>query len=351
MARRIRGQLLDGLLQVLDEPVLGMDRGGVVRFASARFELLYPGLDLGLKVWEALPSDPLTRWISDCLDSTDPESHEQVMAHHPEHLWLARLDPVTGESGRYSGWLLRLKDIEPVERLSSRFEVLLGDVRRGLRDPLIALKSGLELLLEGDLGDQDLVIAILQQLNEETNSLARLLLSLDPPEQEDTNLAASATVSIEAVTAKVMGTFEPLARGKNLALKAPFDGDVPDLESVFESELERCLVNLVDNAVKYTALHGYGEVKITARVAHEGEPGVLISIDDSGPGIPKEEREAVFGQFYRLREGPTTRLGGTGLGLWRVNELMSKRRGKAWFEDSPLGGAGARLWFPLRGPA
>lgn len=121
------------------------------------------------------------------------------------------------------------------------------------------------------------------------------------------------------------------------------------LQTLGQGELERCLVNLVDNAVKYTALNGYGEVKMSACAHHEaGKAGVLISVDDSGPGIPSEHRERVFEQFYRLSDGPTAQLGGTGLGLWRVREVADKRGGHAYIETAPQGGAGLRLFFPYR---
>lgn len=347
MARRIRGQLVDGLLDMLEEPILGMDRGGAVRFFSAGFGHFYPDLKDGELLWDCLESDPLVRWISDCLDSTAPEVREQIMTHRPEVLWLARLDPVMGKAGRCSGWILRLKDIQPVERLSERLETLLGEVRQGLSAPLAGMKSKLEVLLEGGHKEPELTVELLRQINEDSNQLARLLFSLETPEQQrPPELPSDVSTTVEAVIRGVHQTFEPLARAKNLALKVQVDSGLGALESVSEEELERCLVNLVDNAIKYTALNGYGEVQISCRASREDSPGVQVSVDDSGPGIPADKREAVFEQFFRLTDGPTAQLGGTGLGLWRVHELAQERGGRAWAEDSPKGGAGLRLWFP-----
>lgn len=347
MARRIRGQLVDGLLDLLEEPILGLDRSGAVRFFSAGFGHFYPALKDGELLWDCLESDPLVRWVSDCLDSTTPDVREQIMTHQPEVLWLARLDPVMGKAGRCSGWILRLKDIQPVERLSERLESLLGEVRQGLSAPLAGMKSKLEVLLEGGHKEPELTVELLRQINEDSNQLARLLFSLETPDQQRApELPGDVSTTVEAVIRKVHETFEPLARAKNLALKLNLDSQLAALESVSEDELERCLVNLVDNAIKYTALNGYGEVLISGVPRREDSPGVLLSVDDSGPGIPADKREQVFEQFYRLTEGPTTQLGGTGLGLWRVMELAAERGGKAWAEDSPKGGAGLRLWFP-----
>lgn len=349
MARRIRGQLVDGLLDMLEEPILGMDRGGAIRFFSGGFVHYYPDLKEGELLWDCLESDPLVRWVSDCLDSTTPEVREQIMTHRPEVLWLARLDPVLAGAGRCSGWILRLKDIQPVERLSERLDSLLSEVRQGLSQPLAGMKSRLEVLLEGGHEEPELRVELLRQINDDSNQLARLLFSLETPDQQRApELPSDVSTTVEGVASRVHQTFEPLARAKNLALKLKVEGALEVLESVSEDELERCLVNMVDNAIKYTALNGYGEVQLSCTPQHDGGPGVLLSVDDSGPGIPNEHREAVFEQFYRIPDGPTAQLGGTGLGLWRVSELAGERGGKCWVEDSAKGGAGLRLWFPYQ---
>lgn len=346
MAKRIQGQLLDGLLNVLEEPAMGLDRAGTVRFFTSKFAEFYPKLCEGEVLWNCLDSDPLVRWVSDCLDSTEPEVREQIMTHRDSELWLARLDPVVVDSGRCAGWIVRLKDIQPVERLSERLDRLLVDVRQGLSEPLASMKTRLELLLEGGHKDPELTVELLRQLNDDSNRLARLLFSLEggEPEAVAVELSMEGSSSATAVASKVHQTFEPLARAKNLALKLDIDSGACSTNSVSEAEMERCLVNLVDNAVKYTALNGYGEVLIKASPGTDG--GILFSVDDSGPGIPEAHFENVFDQFFRLTEGPTAQLGGTGLGLWRVRQTTELREGRVWVEGSSKGGAGLRLWFP-----
>ena len=345
MARRIRGQLLDGLLETTPQPTVGLDRSGAVRFASDSFMALYPGLKDGKVLWQCLDSDDLVRWVSDCLDSTDPALREQIMTHFAEALYMARLQPVSGEAGRCSGWILTLQDIAPVEPMSQKFDSLLHEVRAGLSRPLAGIKSRLELLLEGAYKDEALTVELLHQLNEDSNQLARLLFALENPgTQETADLPDDTATSLKVLAGNVQKTFDPLARSKNLALKVNPGHTAPELKSVSEEEFNLCLTNLVDNAIKYTALNGYGEVVISWETDMNG---VTVKVDDSGPGIPAAARDVVFEQFYRLSEGPTAKLGGTGLGLWRVREIAEKRGGKVWVEDSPKGGAGLRLRFPL----
>lgn len=346
MAKRISGQLFDGLLETMPQPVIGLDRGGAVRFFSKTFEELYPRLEEGKTLWDCLEPDPYVRWVSDCLDSTDPAFREQIMGHFPDQLYMARLQPIFGDAGRCVGFILSLEEVAEAAPISQRFDSLLQEVRNGLSGPLAGIKMRLEILLEGAYKEADITVELLQQLNEDSNQLARLLFALEQPGEPDAEapqLPDDTSTALQEIASAVHQTFDPLARSKNLALKLDVGRAIPAVHSVSEEEIKLCLTNMVDNAIKYTALNGYGEVMI----ALEAQPdGVLLKVDDSGPGVPAASREAVFEQFYRLREGPTARLGGTGLGLWRVREVAKKRHGKAWIEDSPKGGAGLRLWFP-----
>lgn len=328
----------------MSQPTIGLDRGGAVRFFSDSFKELYPNLTVGKALWDSLQPDPYVRWVSDCLDSTDPAVREQIMGHFPDTLWMARLEPVFGEAGRCVGFILTLNDVAPAEPLTERLDTLLNQVRIGLSQPLAGIKTKLELLLEGAYKEPELTVELLQQLNEESNKLARLLFSLEQPEDpQQQQLPEDTSTQLKQLATQVHQIFEPLARSKNLAFKLELGTGSPELHTVGEDELKLCLTNLVDNAIKYTALNGYGHVEMSVKTDHEG---VTFMVDDSGPGIPPSAREVVFEQFYRLTEGPTTCLGGTGLGLWRVREIVNKRGGKVWVEDSPKGGAGLRLWFP-----
>jgi two-component system osmolarity sensor histidine kinase EnvZ len=102
--------------------------------------------------------------------------------------------------------------------------------------------------------------------------------------------------------------------------------------------LRRCLANLIGNAAKHAA-----NVEVTSR--HVG--GLMtIDVDDDGPGIPEEEREAVFRPFYRLDHGRNVDCGGTGLGLAIARDIARSHGGEITLEDSPLGGLRARLTIP-----
>ena len=124
-----------------------------------------------------------------------------------------------------------------------------------------------------------------------------------------------------------------------------FDADVAcdlSMEGADAARLRQVFVNLFENACKY----GAGAVRVTAS---SGGPGALIVVDDAGPGVPQESREAVFDRFHRLHEGQES---GTGIGLYLVKALVEAHGGDVTIDDSPsLGGARFTVSLPACSPA
>ena len=127
-----------------------------------------------------------------------------------------------------------------------------------------------------------------------------------------------------------------------VAPKLPLHLRVPDDSYVFvqPSSLRRCVQNLIENALRY------GRTQVSVSV-WQNENTVSLVVDDDGPGIPQEFRQAVFKPFFRMDSGRNLQTGGTGLGLAIVDQLMTKMGGKAQLEASPQGGVRAVLLFPI----
>ena len=106
--------------------------------------------------------------------------------------------------------------------------------------------------------------------------------------------------------------------------------------------LRRALTNLLENAAKY----GRAGQQIDVGVSLEGDRA-LIRVDDCGPGIPRRDRARVWHAFTRLERDVDRAIAGSGIGLAIVHDIMRRHRGRAWVEDSPLGGARFVLEFPI----
>ncbi len=144
---------------------------------------------------------------------------------------------------------------------------------------------------------------------------------------------------------RAVAHFEAIARDHKieLSLDAP-----PELWVEFDTDkIERVLLNLLSNAFKVTPPCGW----IRCAVSETDGDRFLLEVSDSGPGIPRAERERVFERFAQLDETSTRRLGGTGLGLAIVREFVEAHRGSATVDEGPEGGARFRVYVPRRAPA
>jgi len=220
-------------------------------------------------------------------------------------------------------------------RLASAFDAqraFVGDAAHELRSPLTALK--LQLALARDAATPEQRQAALDRLRSGIDRATRLveqLLALARAEPDAST--ALGPVDLDGVARRAIADAAPLAaqHGATVALQAaaplPVAGD--------EAALRSLLRNLLDNAV----LHGGPTPRIEVAIERTAD-GVRLRVDDSGPGIPPDERERVFARFHR-REGSAE--GGSGLGLAIVRAVAARHGASVSLADAPLGGLRVEL--------
>jgi two-component system phosphate regulon sensor histidine kinase PhoR len=150
-------------------------------------------------------------------------------------------------------------------------------------------------------------------------------------------------VKLAAVAQQALGTIEAAAAKKELKLDLAID---EQLQARADPDaLQQVLVNLIDNAVKYTPEDG--RVRITANECASGERGgcVRLEVADDGPGVPPKYRERLFERFYRADKGRSRQMGGTGLGLSIVKNLVDSMDGRVGY--SPAEPHGSVFWVEL----
>lgn len=213
-----------------------------------------------------------------------------------------------------------------IETFIAQRTAMLSGVSHDLRTPLTRMK--LQLALMRDAEDRDAIatdIADMEQMIEGYLSFAR-------GEEDDTTV----TIDAEALVNDALAACEWPGRPVRLRIEKPdnapvwFTGRAP--------ALKRCLINLVTNAQK----HGE-KVEVTLRLSG-GQ--ILIIVDDDGPGIASDQREAVFQPFVRLDTSRNTETGGTGLGLTISQDIAQSHGGRVGLHSSPLGGLRAILSLP-----
>lgn len=350
MARRVRGQLLDALLESLPEACLGVDRSGRVRFVNQRALDLLGGSEAALWIdqacWDVLPVSDFLKVLSQAVKSSLESPLEQVVVVPPQSLCLAQLSPVHNEENRLQGWVAYLRDMTPVQQIEKGLDDFFRDVHQQLRTPLTAIKGYVETLLEGAYQSPEVTRRFLQVINEETNRLTRIVLSLEEAANPAGAPAPPEALDLVPTLRRAALMFEGVAREKNLALVCDLPERLPPVE-VREDEIHKVVVNLLDNAIKCTGLKGHGQVTLRAEARRTG---LEIQVVDTGVGIDDSELERIFERFYRVQQGPAAELGGTGLGLAVSRQVMEEHGGHLEARSQVAVGSTftARIPFPTR---
>jgi len=328
LARRVRGQLLDALLESLPDACLGVDRSGRVRFVNHKaLKLLAPSPQaewVDQTIWDVLPTSDFLKLLGQTVKSSVDTAVEQVVLIPPQFLCLCQLSPVHNEENRLQGWVAYLRDMTPVQTIEKGLDDLLRDVNRQLRTPLTAIKGYVETLLEGAYQSPEVTRRFLQVINEETNRVTRLVLSLEEAANPNAKPAEPIQVDLVPLLRRAATMFEGVAREKNLALVCELPERLPPVD-IREDEIHKVIVNLLDNAIKCTGLRGFGQVKVEAEARRTG---LEIHVSDTGVGIAAHELTKIFERFYRVQEGPAAELGGTGLGLAVSRQIVEEHHGQ-----------------------
>ena len=220
-----------------------------------------------------------------------------------------------------------------LERLSAAFEIqrqFTANAAHELRTPLALMQVQLDLYHSnshpGNDADTVQMIKMVTEQNDRLNKMVKTLLDMS----ELQTVGRDDEIVLDALVDEVLEDLEPLAEGKNIRLI----GKCKDITMVGSDILiYRLVYNLVENAIKYN--HSGGQVTVTA---DRKEKHVYLSVEDTGTGIPEELKERVFEPFFRVDKSRSRELGGVGLGLALVREIVRVHDGSITVKSNPSGG-------------
>ncbi|MFP4343934.1 MAG: sensor histidine kinase [Anaerolineales bacterium] len=217
-----------------------------------------------------------------------------------------------------------------------------ANVSHELRTPLTSVKGMVETLRDGAVDDPEVRDRFLETVESETDRLIRLvndLLTLSRADSEALNLRRD-VVDPGALLRAAVEALRSRARDLGLTLEVEIAPDLP-LVSADPDRVAQVLVNLVDNALKYSRVGG--QVTVTAGPHEEG---VLVEVHDEGIGIPPEALPHVGERFYRADRARSRAHGGSGLGLAIAAALVEAHGGRLWLESREGEGTGAYFTLP-----
>ena len=332
---------LQEILASMSEGVLVVDRDGRAQMINPAFYRLFDlaGDFTGRPALEIIRHPGFARLIEDTLRQRQPES-AQIVLTSPDRRTLLLASAVL--SGGERGAVVAARDTTELTRVADMRRDFVANVSHELKTPLAAIRGYAETLRDGALDEPPTAKRFTERILSQCRRLQELLddlLILSRLEGMDAALERE-PVSLDAVARHAIELLTPAAREKGVGIDLE-EEPVPQIQGD-PGGIERLLLNLLDNAIKYNRPEG----RITVRVGRCGGDA-LVEVSDTGIGIPPEAIPRIFERFYRVDKGRAREEGGTGLGLAIVKHIAQAHGGQVDVESRVGRGSTFRVRLPV----
>lgn len=361
---------LQVILDTMEEAIILIDKDGMIALANPRITLLdlMPDELLDLHISEALKDSTLIPRMGfkddeDLLQIIRDIGVENAWPANPPQLYMLPTSdggrryiqrfiiPVLDESAQTMGVLLVFYDQTEQQELNRTREELMRMIVHDLRSPLTAVTTGLK-LLQDYIPSTNEAYTLIQSTTQTSRQAVRKLLArvdslLDIAKMQSGRLAIDRTdVILSEVVQTVQKELAPLAQELEIKIINQVADDLPVLV-IDRDKVERLLLNLVDNALKYSPT----EDEIIIRAHPVGEQGakngfVRVDVVDHGPGVPNDYKQALFDSFVQV-EGREKVRRGVGLGLSFCKMVTEAHGGSIWIEDNQPTGSVFAFTLPI----
>jgi two-component system phosphate regulon sensor histidine kinase PhoR len=331
---------VDAILSSMAEGVVAIDskeRIITINQAAARLFAIDPAAAPGKWIGEAVRNTDVLEFLQKTLLSSGPVEGEALLPEtanekHSERFLQLHGSALRDASGESIGALMVLNDITRLKMLENVRKEFVANVSHELRTPLTSIKGFIETLASGAIDNKDEAkrfIGIVAAQVDRLNTIVEDLLALSRIERDAERSGVELVRGgVEPILASAVEACRHEASKKGIALHISCDKTV--MANMDKTLLEQAVVNLLDNAVKYSD----GNTSVTVTGAFDAaKRDVSISVADQGIGIPAEHLERIFERFYRVDKARSRKLGGTGLGLSIVKHIVSAHNGSVTVES------------------
>lgn len=337
--RSVLEALSEGVIAVgMDEQIMSMNR------AAAKMLETDAASAAGRPVQEIVRSAELLRFVQGILESCEPDDRELTLYGTRERQIRAYANVMHLGDAR-TGVLIVMRDVTRIKRLESVRKDFVANVSHELRTPVTSVKGFLETMLESgeEFGGQRGFLEIAARQTDRLNAIIDDLLTLSRLEQSGTERALSMN---PCPLTEVVGNALQVCRSKAEDKHIEFELRLDDALQVRGNEplLEQAVINLIDNAVKYS--EPGKRVRVVTRTE---EHAVLLEVIDQGCGIDESHLARIFERFYRVDTARSRKLGGTGLGLAIVKHIAACHGGEVTVNSIPGKGSAFTLKLPVCG--
>jgi two-component system phosphate regulon sensor histidine kinase PhoR len=315
------------ILDAMIEAVLVTDAAGTIVLSNAALVDLVGRDPRGSTVLAALRSPELGETVARAAGGGTRVDFELRTARG-DRVLSAQVAPLP----EGAGVITVLHDVTDLRRADSVRRDFVANASHELRTPLTSIRGFAETLLDGALDDPTHARRFAQGIADNAVRLERLvedLLELSRAESPDVSLELEPVSALEVAT-KVVRSLEPHASEKRIEVGVSGDRDTAWCLAEPRA-LDHVLMNLVENAIKYTQEGGHVHIRVQGDATR-----TTVSVEDDGPGIAPQHLPRIFERFYRIDPGRSRAQGGTGLGLSIVKHLVTRMTGEVAV-DSRLG--------------
>jgi two-component system phosphate regulon sensor histidine kinase PhoR len=327
-----RQEELDNIMATMQEGLLVLDWTGKITLGNRSAKALIGQEALeGKHFWEVVRLTPFVDLIRRVKEEKKSSAEEVLFG---EKSILCRAAFLPSEEGA----VVTFADITETQNLARIKKDLVLNIAHELRTPLTAIKGYAE-SLEEEAGNRARQYA--QTITRNTDRLIRIvedLISLGMLEEKGSAFKAE-PVNLKDIAENVVRILEPRAKEKRIDLCLEAAVELPLIPGD-SFRLEQMLINLIENAIKYTE-------KGVIRVVLKREPGgVVVEVVDTGIGIPEEDQGRIFERFYVVDKSRSRKAGGTGLGLSIVKHIVQQHGGRIELKSTPGLGSTFRVFLP-----
>jgi len=327
----VEREKLHTIIANLHEGLLVMRQTGTIILVNNSLKNIVGDTAVGKFYWQVLRYPDFMKVIEQLLQSRQP-THSEVVIDDKTYLCSATMTPTYDIIVVFHD----ITEMKQLERMKRDFVV---NVSHELRTPLTAIKGFVETIEE--MTNDTQIQHYLQIIKRHTDRMINIvadLLTLAKLEDKTIQLDKQ-KIYLPDIASDVIKIFTPNAQRKGLTIEMKLHEPIPEIEAD-PSLLEQLIINLIDNAIKYT-----DEGKVVLEISHN-DNFVKLTVKDTGIGIPAEHINRIFERFYVVDKSRSKRHGGTGLGLSIVKHIVLLHNGKIDVKSTPGKGSTFTVYLP-----
>jgi len=338
---------LEAIVGGIDEGLVAVDHEERVVVMNRAAHALLEARDekpVGRRVWEVVPVPEVIASVTTCLENRQKvHSSITIPGTESDRVLQVHASPLGDDYGGTWGCVLVVVDLSEQKRLERVRKDFVANASHELKTPLTAIRGYVEALLDGETMSEERRRSFLTKVWNNTRRLedvVREMIHLARLENETGSLQLVPT-EVTALVDDCVARASENAEAKGVELR--LDRECGPSEVMADAKaLSVALMNLLDNAIKFSPAGGLVEVHVWTESRE-----LWIEVRDRGPGIPVHEIDRIFERFYRVEKGRSRDVGGTGLGLAIVRHIVQAHQGEVAVESTPGFGSAFRVRLRL----